>query len=899
MRYLISLWSIVAALIFAGCGSGNINTDGPEPRSEITFNQLASNTNGSHMTMTVEVTSQQSSGIEVVLENMGLAGKYETRALQDLQIYNIRITPSVIEFKESGKKQVEIEFDYAPTNVNIKDISVYYTKIVRSEYTDSKIVKEETKSINTIVPEEENGSNNKFIELIVQTMKTQLTGGESTSIVVQVNDINASPKKPAAFHSLAIVPIEPSDGLVDSYQKTTDNNGRAIFNYTAPETVSTDKSVKLTLYSEVYKDVQVNIEITLKGAVSSQYLLKATDSLTIKNPSETGVIQVQLVKNENGIDIPAFGETVVADVLPLQYGSLSSYEATVGQGGIATFTYTAPSRFPDVNETNIVFHYKKNTSIQDETTLTFSQDVKNVDRLYVLPEKITVTENNQIVQVSLVSVNKDNVGVSTDVRIENPAIDGVDYGSFDKSIVRTDANGRAVVTYMAPGDIANLLERNITITEISQNIQKTLTLQFKDTLDENGTNYDISVVTPSKLSVDDHGIITVKINQLGKDNILIDPTQVLEVNVTSKFSNSLTFEGGQEKTSYKGFAETDINIYSKQIAGVAIIQIDALINDGEKEVLLTKEIPVTILSGPVKAVSLFYNGTTTTDNGLHINKYTLHAVDKYSNPAKEGLKVSPTLINGVKIYPRTSGVIQTNNSTTQFEDSAIDFTAQNLDVGNDRLIVLPDTIKIMPEYLGGWTIKEILSANQLGLEEQYDGNREDGLRYIIGSETRLMIDGNPALAHIVDPTGRYVVDKDGTMQLEVRYDPVLSGHTVALGVYVSDVKRMGVAKVVGLRWGDYTSSEVIIDNDGNTHDVTLQLGIGGNSPQHLMDVDINPESIIIDPLKGCELDSGASDFHTDRNGRILVVINTDGNTTNAKQCTIRWNATNNSIYLEY
>ncbi|WP_456322100.1 hypothetical protein [Hydrogenimonas sp.] len=902
MKKLYSLLLVITMLTISGCGGGgDANGNGPEPKSTLTFKSISTDTNGTHAEITIDVTSQQDNDIVVRLEDFDVTADYTTRALKNLQIYNLEATPSILEFKRSGTKKLVISFDYAPADSNIENISISYTKILKSKYSDSTILKKETNTVTSLVPSEEEGASNEMIEMVVQAEKTVLSPNESTNIIVQVNDLNVTPKKPAAEHSVSIIPIDPSDGMVDSYSKTANINGQLIFSYTAPASINEDKTVTLTVYSDTYRDVKIDVELSLKRVTTGQYRINATNEVVVKEPGKTYEIRVSLYRiMDGGNTTPAIGKKVVANVLPLQYGTLSSYEAEVGSSGIAVFTYEAPTRFTDINTTDITFYFEEDRSIHDNTSLTFSQDIANVANLYVLPDHITITESGQNVPITLVTVNEDNIGVSSQIVLENPALEGVDYGTFDKSIVTTDTNGRATVNYTSPSNITDLEERNITITETEQSIKKTLTLQFRESIDMNGTNYDIKAETPGSLSVDGSGTLTLTIHQLGKEEVLIPNSQVLEVNVTSKFPNMLTFENNDTSITYQELATSNIRVYTKRLSGIAVLEVSALINDGTKNVRLQKEIPVTILSGPVTSVSLFYNGTTTDpNNGLHINKYTLHAVDKYANPARPGLKVSPTLINGTKLIvspTRSSGTgIVEPGVPARFKDNSRNFDSVTTE---DRLVVVPNQNRFDPTYLGGWTISNV-DTDTLNLDETYDGVTTDGLNYIIGNETRMMIDNNPATAHIKDASGEYVTNENGTVELEVSFDPVLSGHTVALGAYVSDEKRMGISMIAQLRWGEFTSSTENIENDGLQHDVYLQLGIGGNSPQHLMDVDINPKSILATPVKACDLNTTNSSLHTDKNGVIRVSVDTNGNTSDAETCTITWNKENSSIFLEY
>ena len=118
--------------------------------------------------------------------------------------------------------------------------------------------------------------------------------------------------------------------------------------------------------------------------------------------------------------------------------------------------------------------------------------------------------------------------------------DNNDYGEFSTTEVETDKNGVVTVVYTAPNSLPGNTERNITITEDSKKLTKTLNIQFQDPTSVGDAKwYDINVSSTDALMVDKNGTVTVTIHERDSSTT-IDNDRVIDVNVTSLFNNILT-----------------------------------------------------------------------------------------------------------------------------------------------------------------------------------------------------------------------------------------------------------------------------------------------------------------------------------------------------------------------
>ncbi len=638
----------------------------------------------------------------------------------------------------------------------------------------------------------------------------------------------------------------------------------------------------------------------------SSGFFNATTPLEITQANTAYEIKVQML--EDGY--VANGKTVRMKPFNSQYGEVASYDITTGADGYATFSYTSPTILPADGTLAILelTHDNNGTVIKQKIVLNFQNKgtLDKVEKLYVVPGKLTITSGSEEKEITILTLNAQNIGVSSTVVLEQ-LNDGVhDYGSFDPAgPITTDSNGKAVVKYIAPLSISGITERNITVTETSENLTQTLNIKYNTTTGP-GIEYEIGVSVPASLSIETTDQITVTIHELGNPSVTIDDANVLEVNLTTSTANILTFSGATAKT-YSNAAIKPIAVTTDKLSGTAVIEINASIFNGDKDVILNTIVPVTVLSGPVTAMSLVYTGTDE-DSGVGLNKnyYTIHAVDKYNNPAKAGVMLHPSVINGTKfvksplLEANPQGKISTGGKAI-FEDSTADFSTSNVEV-SDILAIVPNQSKFSKNYLGNWTIDNV-SPTLLQLAEEFFEADTLGLSYVIGNSKRIMSNNNVAAVDIQPRDGSFATDANGTVRLVVTFDPILSGHTVTISANAyEDATRTGISQINGLRWGNYNSTTETVDNDGNSYKVSLQLGISnisGAPIEALMNVDISPTGIESSSSQ-CALDSNAPmDLNPDINGYITFSIATKATDSAITECDITWSKSNASIFKEY
>ncbi len=896
-KKILALLTFLFLLILSGCGSNSKpDADVAKPSQtaavEMQKSQIALESKGANFSLPLTFSKLLDSGYHVELSDFRLS-------LTGCMIQTITFNPAVLVL-DKGVNSQEALFITGAFNQNCSPEGFVLTATQKVSKDSKSKVQEVTFSFISPVDVITNDY------AIINARTPMYISETSTDYVISMQVIKDGYVAPG--ETVKLKPFDSAYGTIKTtttYTVTTDGNGMVRLDYVSPGILPLNGTSEVLVAELVDENgtklikQEIKLIFNKNSSMGATYTLLQDQDIIVTDILQSHQIKVALLKQEDGqLAQPAVGESVIAEFVMPVYGALAQYEATVESDGYARFNYTSPATMPVVNDTDITFYYKNDHIVRGETKIIFDkQTVLGIEKLYVVPQAFTVTEPRQTQKITIVTVNTENMGISTTVELEQPFFNSIDYGSFDKTSVQTDSSGKAVVMYTAPDAIMGLNERNIMVTETSANIQKGLGIKF-GTPDTLGTNYEIVVGMPDALSVDDMGQLTVKIVEIGNPNNVISDNNVHEVNLTSQFTNILTFADDSAAYVYEEQGTKAVAVKTKTLSGVAVIAVSASIFNGDHNVVLNALVPVTVLSGPVTSMSLFYVSSSKNDVGGFVNTYTIHAVDKYANPAREGVVLSPSLINGVKLVEIDSiptGKIVADTPVT-FEDLTKDFNAAEATI-EDRLIIVPNSARNVQSYLGNWSIEDV-AGHSLTLSEAYYGVTTNSLSYVIGNESRHLDGYGKANVHINATAGTYETDANGNVQFDITFDPVLAGHTITIAANAYDTYRTGISKVAGLRWNDYSSTVEKVTNDGNDHNITLRLGIS-DFQEFLIDVEIVPEGIISSSSQ-CGLNIlAANDLHTDENGEIRVQIFTKATDPELMECEINWSKSNSHIYREY
>jgi len=653
------------------------------------------------------------------------------------------------------------------------------------------------------------------------------------------------------------------------------------------------------------------------------YSLYPDEELYVYNSNTNYPINVGVsITDENGTH-PAVGVTVNADFIQPIFGALESYSIKTNQSGIATFNYISPKNIQNISESSKIYFYINGTSnLKKSTKLIFNPQFEDIaSKLYIIPSNIQVTTPGEEQNITIVTVNSNNIGVSSTIQFEQLTNgDGNNYGKLSATKITTDSNGIGNIVYTAPDDINNQPSRTISATVVNSNLEKDLTFTYISP--EGGrTLYDISVDIGTTVSVDSNTSLAIKIHEKGNPNKLIDNENIENVTLSIKnYEKMLAFTELPNSSTYSYSAEAvkSIGLTTKTIAGVAIVEIEATVFDGKEDVKISKIVPVDIISGPVSSISLNYIATVADEaTGLFHDIYNIHAIDRYANPARAGRKFHPTLIcGGSWSHPKSAGTIlplddergtgyikREDNDYTLFADPGRK-PFDVVDIPRDRLIVLPSVRASKKDYIGGWTIRSVESNEQMILEEKYFGNFENGVKYIIGDEDRLL-NNEVHVAHVKSSNSNndYIIDENGTAKIEVIYDPAFVGHTYSLAVTsYGENDRTGTAITTSFRGNGYNSEDTIYmvpNHQCIEKRFLISINTPNGSNEWLDDVYLATSGFTITPSQLCDIDFKNSNLHVE-NGSVTLNIcaNSEGQDTKV-ECKVTWVNNHSGIYYEY
>jgi hypothetical protein len=476
------------------------------------------------------------------------------------------------------------------------------------------------------------------------------------------------------------------------------------------------------------------------------------------------------------------------------------------------------------------------------------------------------------------------------------------YGTFNTYSVTTDANGEANLTYKAPESLDNLnSEYNVVFSSgdvkayLSLNIQ---TINNTEDVNTSKTDYTITITQPDKFSVESDGSIIVNIVKQADENQYIDQNDVFDVNVS--VTNNLLFFNEDKNITKQEYNQSSIkyiHAYTGKYSGIETLTVSAKIFDGEDNVTIYKEFPIVIESGPISSISINYVSSSYDDNtGLFEDIYSIHAVDKYSNPARAGSKIVVGAIVGKKIFSKT-GKIQFNTATdrTEFSDSNNTITFTSVEQ-KDSVAIFADENRTDGSYLGGWIVDSKSSDDKtLYFSNEYNGSAIDALSYVIGNEKiNNACTGGVAVADFNHKDGTYEIGEDGTTLLKLRYDRYLVGKTISIYANSYQDKRVGIA-MKRILWGTGVSSNALVcDNSSGSSDINCSLRFtltlkAGNGAFYLRNVTTGGYNIV---CKNGNYKINGSDTTTDCSGQMELNISVTGGAT----CTANWNG---SVVYEY
>jgi len=403
------------------------------------------------------------------------------------------------------------------------------------------------------------------------------------------------------------------------------------------------------------------------------------------------------------------------------------------------------------------------------------------------------------------------------------------------------------------------------------------------------TNYAIALDINHILSISSEDLLGISIVRKDNNSTLIKTAKVNSVTV--KFQNKLiSFDktSGIFTYSYSKMGQKNINFYTRTIAGVENIIVEANVFDGDKNVSIQQELPVTIIGGAPHSISLVYKDTTFVDPFFY-DTFVIQAVDRYGNPAKEGSQIYIGAVNGLIKDSHGNDLYVQNGGTIWDDDSnqaELNLTNPGFDFSNvkyqDSVIILSSSNKMDPLYLGGWIVDSVPDNKTLKFNKAYNGTTTNSLSFVIGNEKRYDICEKQAkLIDFDSSDNSYTLGKGGKKEVKLRYPSYMVGKDIYLYVNSYDTNRVGTSIRKKLRGTGITASvDTSACAEGKSCDVPVTFTVNGSN-----DV-LKNENFT---LSNFTISSGCKNptlkiSNTQCNGKVTINV-TD---YNSSSCTISW-----------
>ena len=817
-------------------------------------------------------------------------------------------------YKKITDSNGKVVFTYtSPSDIKDLDSSEVRFYLDTNESIDSNI---------TIKFQYKNISSNTKLEITPENITTTSPNDERTIKAVVIDESN----KPMPNINISILADLVSGGVdygtVSKSQITTDENGIATFKYKSPSDIEDlyGKDKKLTLKLED-TNIEKNVTIQYKNPQSASTVKKIIvdpTSFTVNS----GIKQTVTIYTFDADDKPVSDSVSIDSLIDSGkiYGEITPNSIKTDENGKATITYTPPSNIDDFSGKEYKVAIKSSNNIETNLTIKFMEKAQ-IDKLIMSPRNISVVEG-LTQDIKILTLSSNNKPLSAIVKV--PQLIDEDgetlLGTFDTYSVVTDDKGEATIKYTAPLDISEINgEKNVTISAKDSSAKSTLYLDFNNTT-YSKNSYELKLVLPNYVEITGDDNVVMDIVKKNNEDSYIESENVKSVTVEAE-NGLIYFDSNFTKKdySYDKNARKSIEIYSKYNSGIEIFRVKAVIFDGEENVTLTKEFPLTVYSGPVSAISMVFKETKF-DAPFFEDIFTLHAVDKYGNPAKAGTKIDVGVISGVRkggngnyLKVDENGTLSfTDNNITEFNltDSTHNFsTVQdkvNNDEGSDTLIVLANEKRYSPLYLGGWIIEETYDNNvSLKLDGYFDYNntKADKLSFVIGNEK--VYNGCEETYNVADfdNEGRtYMLDENGNATLVLKYDPYFVGHDLFL--YANSIennKRVGVSLKRKL-WGKNIDSTTFVC-DGENSDTNCTNSISFSVKEY--GGALRKVKFYLDNFKTEEYKTAGSN-KVPCNSPTITILNADSGcigkisikieVPKGNACKVLWN---NSLHYEY
>jgi len=641
-------------------------------------------------------------------------------------------------------------------------------------------------------------------------------------------------------------------------------DGKVAFSYISPSnllaTANELSSTIVTLYDKDNPGVATSLKINFTPDKPTLRVESPTVILTKDGQAE----QVTILAFDSNNQAFTNGTILVEYPTDITDGSVSGGIFTQNEvsivNGKAIFNFTGPTPLNSISDQTFTFKYKEDPTAATVLKIQYSPDTEEKISVVLISDEYNVTLNSETVSISMNVFNGLMQPIeSGNVKVSYPSdvLLGRDVGYFDSTDVPV-VNGRATFLYTAPKDLEN----------------NTTSLKFKFYYETDFTNYDEFtinidpaqnqiILTTYKIKSNLESNITMGLvsSKMLSFNIQDENGNVLEdsniTSITVKLLNPalgdlVSTNGNVSKTYSSDKNNISLRLDTQKISGIIPIQVFAKFKDAnDDDQNITEVYNIVVLSGPPTAMSMIYNGTSYTDDGLYQENYTILVTDKYQNRVNTNPGLSLSMISGYAkdandgrrlfSYPDINSSRQgdspgsmdpINNIFEVAERNGYkpDFT--KVDTDNDVLFTFGQGYTYNAS--GKWDIDiNGVASNQLKLIDTFEANTTvDNIGYAIGHNYRQDVckAGVEYVGQVFVDGNTSIIDKDGIAKVKINYPYYLGGKTIFISAEIvgktSDdnlISKFSEVKKLTLRTTGF--KETIANVSAGADSVTIYLPV--------------------------------------------------------------------------
>ncbi len=557
--------------------------------------------------------------------------------------------------------------------------------------------------------------------------------GESKNISIDiVNSLGIGESGKTVY--ITTIPSEFGD--ISSSSTVTNDAGRAIFEYTAPESLDRVNNKSTTLKVS-FKDGDTELNETLKITIRKSLELdenvqveevKAFEVYSFQNATSITVIKANEEKNISidlidSMRVGVAGKTVKISNIPNYLGTFITSTATTNEAGRATFNYIGPKNISNIDVKSI------------KANLIF---INEDDRKIIQPININfeISDNIYIPIDYKLSLNTDNDDFSM----------GIPKLQKRFTITLKDKKGDIVKNNDVNFTKIHIQTENSLIAQIYNTTNKKLVneLTLKN---ENSTSFIIkskklSGIVPLKATVEfiDINKETKKLSTIINVRVMSGPPSAISISYVSTSQD-------EARAKYEEkFAISATDEYGNRVNTRPYISLGAIVGyavDGKES-----------------------SGVETNDT-----KRLFYGRDDISNNSANGV-----------IDALGDDVVNTTNFEDNRSSRSDVFKYVNAEGANtDKLVVFGAGKNY--EAMGKWDIEAGESFNELVIQDDYFGKTRDKLYYAVGHnyyQDQCQDDGREWIGSTDSES--YQLDDQGTVVVSYKYDYHLTGKDALIWV---------------------------------------------------------------------------------------------------------------------